>query len=213
MVELRSLATAKNGARFEDCCRCIVLFKGEKIVPPRGLGERTRRKLTPWDFVHAVGMTIACGVAYAIITHILSRVVDRPTDLLGGMWAVIATIFVFRESREDSLCAGVSRLVATGVSFALCLGYLTMFPFRPLGMVIVIGIGTIIMTLLGRSEDIITTGITTAVVLVVAGITPEDAWQQPLLRLIDTVVGIGVGVSFKWFASYAYSRIIGGPDQ
>jgi hypothetical protein len=29
-------------------------------------------------------------------------------------------------------------------------------------------------------------GITAAVVLVVAALTPEHAWQQPILRLLDT---------------------------
>jgi hypothetical protein len=46
---------------------------------------------------------------------------DKPSDLLGGMWAVAATIFVFRDTHSESLSAGVSRLIATSVSFALCL--------------------------------------------------------------------------------------------
>jgi uncharacterized membrane protein YccC len=54
------------------------------------------------------------------------------------------------------------------------------------------------MMLVGRREDILTTAITTVVVMVVAGISPKDAWQQPLLRLGDTVVGIAIGVSFWW---------------
>jgi hypothetical protein len=28
----------------------------------------------------------------------------------------------------------------------------------------------------------------------VAGISPQHAWIQPILRLVDTVVGIGVGI-------------------
>ena len=108
----------------------------------------------------------------------LGSVVDRPADLLGGMWAVVATIFVFRESRESSLSAGLARLIATCVSFALCLAYLLTFPVTGLGIGVVIGLGTIAMTLLGRRDDIVTTGITTAVVLVVAEINPEQAWQH-----------------------------------
>jgi uncharacterized membrane protein YccC len=109
------------------------------------------------------------------------------------------------------LSAGLDRLIATVVSFALCLAYLLMFPFTAVGMVIVIGIGTLIMMLLGRQDDITTTGITTAVVLVVAAIAPKDAWQQPILRLVDTVVGIAVGVGCKWVASYIYYRAVGEP--
>jgi hypothetical protein len=67
-------------------------------------------------------------------------------------------------------------------------------------MAALIGIGAIVLTLLGRSEDIITTGITTAVVMVVAGISPEHAWKQPILRLVDTAVGIGVGVAAAWIS-------------
>jgi hypothetical protein len=85
------------------------------------------------------------------------------------------------------------------------------FPFTPLGMVVVIGIGTVVMMLLGREDDVVTMGITTAVVLVVAALSPNEAWQQPVLRLIDTVLGIGVGLSCKWIGSFVFFRVIGQP--
>jgi hypothetical protein len=53
------------------------------------------------------------------------------------MWAAVATVFVFRETREGSVM------------------------------------------MLGRRDDIITTGITTTVVLVVAALDPEHASEQP----------------------------------
>jgi uncharacterized membrane protein YccC len=81
-----------------------------------------------------------------------------------------------------------------------------MFSFSPWGMAALIGIGAIILTLLGRSEDIITTGITTAVVMVVAGISPEHAWKQPILRLVDTAVGIGVGIAAAWISLSIVSK-------
>jgi uncharacterized membrane protein YccC len=154
-------------------------------------------------------MAIACLISYWIITHLLSRFVDKPSDFLGGMWAVVATLFVFRGTRVESLSAGIARLIATCVSFALCLAYLVVFPFTPVGMAALIGLGTVIMTWLGRRGDIVTTGITTAVVMVVAAMSPEDAWHQPLLRLVDTVVGITIGVICKWIASFAFYRVVG----
>jgi hypothetical protein len=78
-------------------------------------------------------------------------------------------------------------------------------------MAVVIGLGTIVMMLLGEQGDIVTTGITTTVVLVSAALNPHEAWHQPILRLVDTVVGIAVGVSCKWLASYAFYRTMGGP--
>ena len=166
-------------------------------------------KLSLWDVVYALDMTIACAISYWAITHALQPLTDRDSDLLGGMWAVAATVFVFRETRRDSFSAGMARLIATCVSFALCLIYLWFFPFTPLGMAALLGIGTLVMMLLNRRGDIVTTGITTAVVMVVAGISPLNAWHQPLLRLIDTVVGIAVGVACKWIASHVFLRITG----
>ena len=45
---------------------------------------------------------------------------------------------------------------------------------------------------------ILVTGITTAVIMVVAAFSPHDAWRQPILRLVDTVVGVAVGVAASW---------------
>ena len=167
--------------------------------------------LSSWDVVYALDMAIACAISYWLITHALQPLTDRDSDLLGGMWAVAATVFVVRETRRDSVSAGLARLIATCVSFALCLIYLWFFPFTPLGMAALLGIGTLAMMMLDRRGDIVTTGITTAVVMVVAGMSPLNAWHQPLLRLIDTVVGIAVGIACKWIASHVFFRIAGKP--
>ena len=169
--------------------------------------------LSSWDVVYALNMAIACLITYWIMTHILSRFVDSSTDFLGGMWAVVATVFVFRETRLGSLSAGIARLIATCVSFALCLLYLLLFPFTPVGMAALIALGTLAIALLGRRDDIVTVGITTAVVMVVAAMSPVDAWQQPLLRLADTMVGIAVGVACKWVGSFLFYQLFGEQAQ
>jgi uncharacterized membrane protein YccC len=173
-------------------------------------GETIKRPLS--RTVDAVGtgcaLAIACFISYALITRILAQVyfVSRDDDLLGGMWAVAATVFVYRESYQQSVRAALSRMAATSLSFFLCLIYLLIFPFHAWGVAALIGIGAIVLTLFGRSEDIITTGITTAVVMVVAGISPEHAWIQPILRLVDTVVGVGVGIAAAWISLSIGSR-------
>jgi Fusaric acid resistance protein-like len=140
-------------------------------------------------------LAISCLISYWLITSILAREysVSRDNDLLGGMWAVVATIFVFRYRTLQSDRAAISRTLATVLSFALCFLYFLIFPFNVFGMAAVIWIGTVILGLIGRSEDIVTTAITTAVVFVVAGISRGPAWIQPILRLVDTGVGILVG--------------------
>jgi uncharacterized membrane protein YgaE (UPF0421/DUF939 family) len=154
-------------------------------------------------------MAIACLISYTVTTNSLFPLVGRDNDLLGGMWAVVATIFVFRETQRSSLSAGFARFLATCVSFALCLSYLLIFPFSAVGMMVLLGAGSVVMTFLKRREDIITTAITTAVVMVAAAISAESPWHQPVLRLIDTVIGIAIGVSFRWIIHAQLQRLIG----
>jgi len=165
------------------------------------------KKLTLWEVIYAFDMAVACAISYLLTAELLGGLIDRGDTLLGAMWATVATVFVFRETREGSLSAGISRLIATCVSFVLCFIYIALFPINAAGIGLVIGVGTIVMMRLERREDIVTTGITTTVVLVVAAIDPRYALAQPPLRLIDTVVGVAVGVLFKLVASHAVARI------
>ena len=148
-------------------------------------------------------LAISCVISYWLITHILAYTysISREDDLLGGMWAVAATIFVYRYSHAESLRAALSRMAATSLSFALCLVYLLIFPFHLWGMATLIGIAAIAVTLMGRADDTITTGITIAVVMVVAALSPHNAWRQPILRLLDTAVGVVVGVAAAWIGA------------
>jgi uncharacterized membrane protein YccC len=92
---------------------------------------RKQQKLSPGDMIYALEMAIACAISYCIITYCLVPLGNKANDFLGGMWAVVATVFVFRDSRTNSMSAGLARLIATCVSFALRLLYLLLFPFQP----------------------------------------------------------------------------------
>jgi uncharacterized membrane protein YccC len=153
-------------------------------------------------------LALACVISYWLITSILTREysVSRDDDLLGGMWAAVATIFVYRQTYIESARAAFSRTLATLASFVLCLIYLLIFSFHVVGMAALIGIISIILALVRRSEEIITAAITTTVVMVVADISPENAWIQPILRLVDTAVGIVVGMVAAWISLSIVSK-------
>ncbi|MBV8399082.1 MAG: FUSC family protein [Acetobacteraceae bacterium] len=178
------------------------ILSNSQTMRDRGAGNGG--KLTPLDMAYSFNLAIACLITYWFITGLLHGRVDPASDFLGGMWAVVAVVFVFRDTREHAVSAGIARLVATCVSFALCLSYLLIFPFTPVGLAVLLGIGTLVMAALGRRGDIVTTGITTTVVMVVAAMSPHNAWQQPVLRLVDTVVGIALGVICKLIGSYLF---------
>src|SRR5271154_2110384 len=150
--------------------------------------------------VECVVLAVACLITYWLVTSALTRVysVSRDDDLLGGMWAVLATIFVLRDSFGKSVAAGVSRMAPPSVSFVLCLICLAFLPFHPGALALLVGASALAVMLLGRPGDAVTAGITTAVIMVVAAVSPQNAWRQPILRLVDTVVGVAVGVVAAW---------------
>ena len=74
-------------------------------------------------------------------------------------------------------------------------------------MAVLIAIGTLIAMSLGRRDDIGLTAITTAVFMIVAASEPQNAWVQPLLRFVDTMIGIKVGVACKWATSFILNKI------
>jgi hypothetical protein len=96
------------------------------------------------------------------------------------------------------VAAAVSRMAATFVSSVLCLIYLAFLPFHVWALAVLVGASALTVMLLGRLCDAVTAGITTTVVMVVAAVSPQHAWQQPILRLADTVVGVAVGVVAAW---------------
>jgi uncharacterized membrane protein YgaE (UPF0421/DUF939 family) len=151
-------------------------------------------------------LALAALVSYELTTRILtSAISSRDDQMLGGMWSVVATLFVCRQSYNESVSAALSRTAATSLSFILCLGYLLLFPFSSWGMAVLIAIGAVILIMIGRPGDVITASITTAVVMVVAGISPQHAWSQPILRLFDTLIGVAVGITAVWIGKGLHS--------
>ena len=151
---------------------------------------------------HSLVLAIACLITYWLTVHGLARIhsVSAADDVLGGVWAVIATVFVYRTSYDVSAAAALSRMAATLLSFFLCLIYLLILPVGSVGMAAMIGVSGLAATLLGRAQDAVTAGITTAIVLGVAALSPHHIWEQPLLRLVDTALGTAVGLATAWIA-------------
>src|SRR5215470_16873232 len=171
-------------------------------------GMNNLSKLSAWDVAYAIDMAFACLVTSWVMIFLLPRLVGWHSTSVGLLWAVISTVFVYKDTRTHSLSAGISRLIATFAGFALCLIYLSLLPATTIGMG-VIAIGVLLMILIGRRDETGLTAITIAIIMIIAASNPQDAWLQPLLRLVDTLVGISVGVACKWVASLVIYRIIG----
>jgi uncharacterized membrane protein YccC len=156
-------------------------------------------------------LAIACLITFMLVTDLLARAyhLSRADDLIGGLWAVIAAVFVFRDTYQHSMSAAVSRIAATAVSLVLCLAYLAFLPFHMWALPVLIGLSVLVVYLIGRPGDAATAAITTAVVLVASAVSPQHAWQQPILRLADTVVGVAIGVAAAWLGLRATGQQAG----
>jgi len=149
------------------------------------------------DLVSSLVLGIACGASYLLLAEAVGpALAETPASAeIGAMWAVVSTIFVYRASLADGLEDARTRLAATGMSLVLCLVYLAVLPVTAAGVGVVIALGSLLALGLGRPQDAALTGITSTVVLVVADLgSPSSAWEQPLLRLLDTSIGLAVGL-------------------
>jgi uncharacterized membrane protein YccC len=174
-------------------------------VPWQGPGWTEVRASVLYCCVLALAATLAYSIAIQGLARIHS--VSGVSDLIGGLWTMIATLFVCHIRYRQTMKAAVTRVVGTSVSFVLCLIYLVFLPFHLWAMALLIGLSALAVMLIGRPGDAIVAGIATAVVLVVAEASPHDAWQEPILRFVDTVIGVAVGLLAGWISA----RIV--PDE
>ena len=143
------------------------------------LGSWARRIKLRVAVLDSVILAVACAVTYLLVARAAIHIYTRSgaDDLIGALWAVLATIFVLRDSFGKSVAAAVSRMAATSVSFVLCLIYLAFLPFHAWALAVLVGASAPVVMLLGRPGDAVTAGITTAVIMVVAAVSPQHAWQ------------------------------------
>jgi hypothetical protein len=68
-----------------------------------------------------------------------------------------------------------ARIAAMLFGCMPCLAYLLVLSFHPWGLATLIGVPCLVLMVIGRFDLVVTTGITTAVVMVVAAVSPHDA--------------------------------------
>ena len=154
--------------------------------------------------LHSTAVAFVSLLSFWLVTVALAHLdsLSSADDLLGGLWAVVATVFVYRTRTgyRQSIAAATQRISATLVSFALCFVYLLIAPFQAWGLAVLIGLGSVVVTLAGRPGEVIVASITTAVVMVAAALSPGPRWEQPILYLVVTSAGVAVGLVGAWVA-------------
>jgi uncharacterized membrane protein YccC len=174
-------------------------------VPKRSLTLAQTKAAVVASTVLALG----CLLSYWLVDSVRPNVYSASAtdNALGGLWAVIATIVVTRTGYAESQKAAMGRLLATMVGFALCLIYLTFLPFHLWAFALLLGLSTLAAALLRRPDAAVTAAVTTAVVMISAQVSPDQAWRLPILRLADTVVGLIVGLAAARLLTWINDRL------
>ena len=148
----------------------------------------------PAALVHSIALALACAASYLLTTRAQPRAPDLPARCAhrGDVGDDRHRIRVQAELRPEP---GSGPLSSVGNPSQLrSLLRLPAVPsFSVWGMALLIGVGALVLLLIGHADDVITATATTSVVMVLAAISPHDAWEQPVLRLADTAVGIAMG--------------------
>ena len=160
--------------------------------------------------IYSVALGLSGLFSYWFVEHVVNPIhpLSRTGDTIGALWAAISTIFVFRHGYDESASAALSRMAGTTVSFGLCLVYLLLFPFHLWAIAVLIAIGAFVLALAGRPQDTMPANLTTLVVLVISSINPHNAWQQPILRLLDTAIGVVIGLAAVWVSVRLIERML-----
>jgi uncharacterized membrane protein YccC len=163
-------------------------------------GRRLRREVVRMGALESFVLAAACLASYSLVVWLssLSSWVGQSDHIVGGVWAVITTIIVSKNSYRETATASVSRIYGTLVSVALCLLYLIFFPFHTWTLALLIGLSGFVTILIGRPGDAPAAAITTAVLIGLAQLSPHEVWRQPIIRLADTVVNAAVGLAAAW---------------
>jgi len=158
--------------------------------------------------VQSVTLGLACFASYSLVRYASAPIhsLSHADDLVGGLWAVIATAFVFRTTESESITAAKTRIAATALSFALCFVYLLFLPSHPWSMAMLIGVSTLLLIALGQPGDVGVAAITIGAVMIIAMLGTHDRWKQPLIGAINTAVGITIGFAASWFANVKLAK-------
>lgn len=148
----------------------------------------------------SITLGVSAMLSYWFVAHVANPInkVTVTGDTIGALWAAIATVVVFRHSFDESSSAAVSRMAGTLLSFVLCEIYLLLFSFHLWSIAVLVALGAFLLAMAGRPQDTLNASLATLVVLVIVGLNPHHAAQQPIMRLFDTAIGVVIGLAAAW---------------
>ncbi len=123
----------------------------------------------------------------------------EPTAMVGGLWAVISGLIVSEPATvKESIATARTRVTGSAIGCLFGAVYLLLFSFNPFTYALFIGIASLLCYLLNYGQHVKLAAITMSVVIVVSSVSQINPVKNALLRLIESCIGVGVGVLVSW---------------
>lgn len=139
-------------------------------------------------------IALAAFVAYGIGLHFTS-LFPGYLPKIGGIWSAISAIVVTQNSKEETATSASLRVLGSAIGAFTSALYLTLMPFHPLGMALVIFTTVMICTTFQIHSHARLAAITVIVVMVTASLdTSLNPGLNALLRFAESCIGTGVAL-------------------
>ena len=105
-------------------------LEGQDVVTFTGSADTADQWILPATRMMNITVSTPVMTVMAVCMRMIRSKPITPPKMVSPTTTIIATIFVLRQSYEQSIAAALTRMLATSVSFAICLVSLVFLPFH-----------------------------------------------------------------------------------
>ncbi|MCH2184214.1 MAG: FUSC family protein [Mariniblastus sp.] len=157
--------------------------------------------------------TALVGIVCFVIGERLSQWVHDGKGYLDGLWCMVSALVVLQSFVDDTLKASKDRVIGTLVASVLSVLVCFLFGYGYLTIFLAIALSAFTMNCLKMSDGVRIATATAAVITAYGFIKPHES---PLLnasmRSLDTLIGVGVALSFVYLSFKLTVRQVAMPD-
>ncbi|MEB3332029.1 MAG: FUSC family protein [Synechococcaceae cyanobacterium] len=114
---------------------------------------------------------------------------------VGGLWSAISAIVVTQATRRETASSASLRILGSAIGALTSAIYLTLLPFHPLGMALVIFATVLLCVAIKVPSHGRLAAITVIVVMVTSSLDPKlSPGLNALLRFAESCIGTGIAV-------------------
>lgn len=155
------------------------------------------------DILQAIAKSVAVLLSYWLGSFLTFRIHEN-TAYIGAMLACTSAIVVLqKEDLKGSFRIAWLRVVGTFIGAVMAIGYLLLFPFSVLGMVIAVFVLDLICMMLGVPDNGKMAAVTLVIILIVSIYSTNlSPILNGTLRFLESAIGTSIGLCMVWVLGY-----------